>query len=1348
MALSDDSTTSICIIGPNGTGKSLFAMHLASRYTADCLAWWSRSDKKFFPKVLYVSTDLKDRMAKDMWGRFYLDFPNQRYIPFSSEPQPYGAADARVELKPYRPPGATPTGPSVSDYLTNPLPSIEAAEVGFIDLASFTAGDDWGFLNRVLAMLEPREVCPHHLMVIDAVEGFETLVGERDAFGEVSTRRARVAQIMRIASEKCHIVFIVEEPAAGERVPEEFVSDLVIRLRSNLIRKYARRTVEIEKVRGQSHVRGEHPLVIRKGTGSTTGTDSNWDDPQVQVRFQDPKDKDRDRTQSYIHVFHSLNLLSRQIMEEKAERVPSPPAKFAGFGIRFLDDMLEGSAEDVLPDSDSFGLRCSTVTALIGDPLTQKSQLGMAFLSRAFRLDAIRFKKIVTELLGQNLRKTSLLRQLGVTRPIASGNWRDFVHNTRRALGRINVPYSVKKPDFATIEKDRIAGAIRLAPWLLQYLPCGGVAVLLTTSDVRGENLSQDFECWLQQKGDVEISAVLEKVKNEKKRDLLRETYREQFSEYMRSRIICRRLEIHDQSSAILIHIVHESIRKAQEWIFCNFPVPCGFGSAPRFAQSWPIRLVIDDLRVVREAYPEVREDSLFLPFLLFHLGREGVTSLIIETQPGRPELITVEPHASELRTLVQKALHTWPVPFYGEKRIAITAIPPISQDAPAVIRDLGWAFAKDGVTELPKVDPHFELYSGLEEGRPRPVPLEVRLFAETPGSAKYFDQENAVLRELFTPVEPNGPIIISMPGVGKAGNEGVVPAKPDGQFVMDEAAAAYENLRDFSYTQRDTRLDHTLIFQIDEFWALPHYEPRQLRPEWDYLRTPTVDAAGNRDEVEDPFGLFQPTQSGAAKKRQDRRNQGLDTASGGPSTRLDFFRLCSLAPPDRQPEFIDRVPFTWDFGFLLGRKRPWMNASDEKLTMVASIDGNEKVTVGDVWKNLPEASHESAAPLRPVSWRAFLEACKKVAQLEARTLGSRTVPALFDLSLPSQESFSCLVLEIWASEIYDNNLRFQREYKHKPSERPWTRSPLPGPDSEYPGEGLTLMLTVNSLELFKTWLLLVEVLDPLRLVDPARPFEFKVREADRAAVASRHWYKTACMQSEALAVNEIVVAKRLPGHYSVRGDWFLAVARGSRSGRLADRALDILSSRRANLSRLQLGLGLPTRDLIEETQYQELRTKLVLRDEQGNPVSVTYGHLANIGEVDEMKQGKIEKTRDEFYWLWRSRLGFYVRHARIWQKWLNRVFIEFNNLRSDLKRPWLSQWKDGFELYDHIQRESVGGSYQQSGKVPSDLNEIPVWARFNQMKDFLLAELSQATLLSQALTSESAEALKFRTFH
>ena len=100
---------------------------------------------------------------------------------------------------------------------------------------------------------------------------------------------------------------------------------------------------------------------------------------------------------------------------------------------------------------------------------------------------------------------------------------------------------------------------------------------------------------------------------------------------------------------------------------------------------------------------------------------------------------------------------------------------------------------------------------------------------------------------------------------------------------------------------------------------------------------------------------------------------------------------------------------------------------------------------------------------------------------------------------------------------------------------------------------------------------------------------------------SARHWYKTACLVCEADEKqygNDAVVTRvpmRLPGHFSVRGDWYLAVAQGSRSNRLADLALDMLTSRKANRTRLHGGLGLPTRDLAEGRNAHFLRTRLTV---------------------------------------------------------------------------------------------------------------------------------------------------------
>ena len=1316
--ISKGSAASFCILGPDGTGKSLLAMHLASRYVAD-----SYVDGDPSVRVLYISTDLRSKMAQDIWECFYLDFPTARTVPFEEKVDSYKTGPKVLLLKPIDCGNLT----EMAQYLEHPTAKDEPT-VAFVDLASQTAGDDWGFINRILALLRnPGKDKPRHLIVIDAVEGLETLVGERDAFGERSSRRARIAQVIRLASDKCHVVFVVEEPKIGERLPEEFVADVVIRLRRNVMRDYARRTVEIEKVRDQAHVSGQHPFVIRKGGGSTTGESENRDDPCLEGKavkdLSIHANANRQRTQSYIHVFHSLHLYSRQVMEEQAGGAKSPPDQIAAFGVQFLDDMLERR-----PAGSSPGLQCSTVTPLIGDPLTQKTRLGLAWLCQSLNMRARDFWKAVHKELAKQ------------ERPRLS---RSFIKMVSMRLVREE-------------KREEKANKSQRAK---------GVAIYLTTHDIHATRLSEVFALWLGRAGlELLVKDELKFLAND--RGKWEQICKESLAPYLLRRVICRRLEIHDQSSPILMHIVRQAVREAQKWVLPE-GVPQTNSSA-RFESSWPIRLVIDDLSNLLNAYPAVKEDSLFLPSLLFYLGREGISSLIVETQPGRPgysELMLPTP-GSELRKLVQKCIHTWWVPFYGENRIAITAIPPLTTDEPTVIREL----RQGKLEEFPQVDPHFELYSGLEQHNPQPVPLEVRLFAESKASAKYFQQENKLLLELFTPVTqpslrgfpPSAPFLprrrkndavppdhgeSHLPAGSVTANsinnyarlvvhqespsEQIIKALPEltevelrDETAEERGALAYDQLRDFSYTQRDTRLDHTLVFQIDEFWAIPDYEPIELRSQWSYLSAQTVKKDGSRDRMIDPFGLFQPVRHG-------------ETVSEG-RRRIDFYtpreykalaKMLRMAPskePDDAP-YVDRVPYTWDFGFLLCRKRSWLEAmSDDR-------KGNEFVK--DVWDRLPEAGAEVVRqPEKLPSWRQFLRACKLVADSDSKATGSTQKSPAFDLSLTTPETFSCWFLEVWLSEIYDNNPEFRGSRFRKPVMSSWK------PPQNY---GLIQMIESSTVSLFKTWLLILEVLDLSQLGEAPQGFQFRTRKPDPSAVAVRHWYKTACDQAS--ESKEVLVAKRLPGHYTVRGDWFLAVARGSRSSRLGDRALDILSSRRANFSRLQLGVGLPTRDLIKEKGYDRLRTNLALRDERGNSISLPYRSLIHLGEICDSPGAKREpRTRDEFYWLWRSNLGYYVRHARIWQKWLHRMVFELSTLRSSGNRNWLGRYRDGFELYDAVdlrvkiynkkwqrKRNSRQGSLayvDPDSIIPRLAGTLDIWTKFMEMRGFLLAELQQAT--------------------
>ncbi|HEY6330051.1 MAG TPA: ATPase domain-containing protein, partial [Blastocatellia bacterium] len=927
---------SICISGPDGTGKSLLGLHLAAQSAAG--RWRDRAESRppetsptVDPRVIYISTDLKFHMARRVWANFALNWPYDRHIPFSSggvvapaRPKGTGAAhedgEGNVRLTPCSPLCAQAANydgvekvPSLSDILSVPERSDQAT-VYFVDLTSSTTGDDWGYVNRVLSALEePEANQPRHVIIVDSVEGFETLVGSRDAYGLIRERRSRIAQVMRSADSKCHMLLIVEEPKEGERLPEEFVTDVVIRLRSTLVKNYVRRSIEIEKARGHSHVRGQHSYMIRSGKGSTTGNRQNSDDPFLRNKNYQPKGSgnrgDHNRAsgalefQSYIHICQSLHLNYRNRMAETGKgRPPQLPGRFAAFGIRYLDQMLEGSnnrekykrREDYRREDgdDQRGLPCSTTTALIGNPETQKGPLGYAFLSRCFREYADRFAVAIRELKDDSETVKSTLAEATATlktqaeanRPVSyplhlgphpsrndlrkgSSPKRIPANLIRHCLAYIRIENAmvlkdrqddnrgryVEQDDIGWKEAEKEGGSkihdvIKAAAWRLgpPCYPNDGIPVLLTTQDIHAQRLALEFRRWL-----------LRKTPELKEFEQVYPGCIAAFRILTEQYTVCRRLEIHDLPSALLIHILRCAIDEAHGILHGDKKAE---KAGERADQCWGIRVAIDDFSILKDTYSEISEEPLLLRFLVFYLGQEGVTTLLIDTQPGRPDATLSSTLDSELRSLVDNRIYTWRFPFYGEDRVAIAVIPPISSDSPIGVRELRRGIERGtGPETLPLVvDPHFEMYNGIEKGEPEPIPLEIRLFEETPAFKAYIEQENVGFNELFTP----------LPNANGAPSQVIVPV----------GAAEHNQLRDLCYLQRSTRLDHTLVFQIDEFWITHPLGLRRAgsyRPEWEYLDdVPTSTGVNGEWQYEwavDPFRLFQPTEWNKKDLKKDK---------------------------------------------------------------------------------------------------------------------------------------------------------------------------------------------------------------------------------------------------------------------------------------------------------------------------------------------------------------------------------------------------------------------------------------------------------------------------------------------
>lgn len=68
----NEETWTASLIGPDGCGKSILGLHLASTYWNDTRHLPNR------PKVIYVSTDLSLEQAQRQWRNFGLDYPTWR----------------------------------------------------------------------------------------------------------------------------------------------------------------------------------------------------------------------------------------------------------------------------------------------------------------------------------------------------------------------------------------------------------------------------------------------------------------------------------------------------------------------------------------------------------------------------------------------------------------------------------------------------------------------------------------------------------------------------------------------------------------------------------------------------------------------------------------------------------------------------------------------------------------------------------------------------------------------------------------------------------------------------------------------------------------------------------------------------------------------------------------------------------------------------------------------------------------------------------------------------------------------------------------------------------------------
>jgi KaiC/GvpD/RAD55 family RecA-like ATPase len=1485
--------TSLAIVGQDGTGKSVFAMHLASTYFAVCQEAKIALDRR--PFIFYVSSDLRYETATNVWENFALDYPWQRFVPFVYENELWYRRHLTTRGPKTNAPklALTLCAPGGSQNDINDIVNFvnqqqnkkakDSASVGFIDLGKTSAGDDWLFVTRLVATLPKRaKDAPPNLLVIDSVAGFETLVGEHDGYGQASSRRARIAQILRAAGQNWHVIFVVEEPPVGTHHPEEYVTETVLHLRRYGQNEKVRRLLEIEKCRGRAYGAGEHPFEIRSGKGSSTGIWENPDDPYTTFHGRAGVAKERTHC-AYIQVFPSLHYLSKEIAESRENRLNEYPnddklraIEVAPFGIDGLDEMLAQSDPRDNWWRTPRGLPVPSVTALMGEEGTHKTLLAEQFLIHNYEKFPIVFEQILKfakewkddQALGggsfskylveqgailKNAPKPTLIHEqdtwelksnIGNQLLDWSESFRvradalnkiaknstlrlkgDIASGSKMQNGRGNDANALTLPlkgrwdeddHYRTLESGEVDSlgefehtlicALTLLRMSGGFLPA---VVFISTHDVSSQDISREIvtRCEGRLRG---ISASLNNFDSLAIPEAFWQKVVFAFRRLLERFIIVRRIELADATAPLLWHTVIRCVEHAA--VSMGAPRDSTDGAKSPKDALHRIRVVISDLRTIRDTYPAVQDDSLFLPTVVFRLRRLGVASVIVDSDYGRPGLRSTDNKSGELRSLADHQIYTWKVRFFNEQRNAISVIPPFSHSEPGVIREVRARFDGGGMS-MPVVDPHFERYKGVEEGRPEAVSLKVKLFADTPLFRQYVENEQRLFTEIFA-----------------AQTEGIELTP------QLECADDYSTWKDYCKLAISTKLPYTLVFMVEGYWGVGAAEA-SLRSQREYLLRPMeikneygdIGKADFEAEHPDAFQLFRGVarDTGGKTYRRISGFQQLDKDG-----KVKFYRH-RIGLDDAT---VDRVPFTWDFGLLVCDKNAWEKVFDTRLPQRnRTWIQKDPVLVRDVWEQLIRVKEEHAdlgkevkqeAPKACVSWVDFFSACVAVSNSKS----SARQQAPFEVGGDSKDTLLCLMLEIWFSElladckkvnesiavverfksdpryaIFDQEqneqiktflrgakrwfertskvlgkfsrelqkfegkrdligframllgetpllvstkplckkltkllkeltdvdkieeiegiihdlknemvmrgcVRYMRYARKTCSAHPWVSHDLTTEEKKSLTKAwqtlwLRSHLLGGAFQLYETWMLLLEAIDFDAYLDVKKVSEWQQTGGSKpGGVAARHSFRTAsAVVTEALVQQQTrenenmqITPARLPGHFSVKSDWFLAVAKGSRSSRLADRAIDLLSSRRANRDRLRAGVGLPTRDISPGPSLDRMRTALTVWSRHGVR-HVTYGEVARIGgeymetkDALDMPRPLKPPSDNDFYWLFRTGFKDFDHQYIALQSWIQRTMrwtSRYLKKKDKEDVAGVSNWyRDGsFAVYDAL---------------------------------------------------------------
>jgi KaiC/GvpD/RAD55 family RecA-like ATPase len=582
---------------------------------------------------------------------------------------------------------------------------------------------------------------------------------------------------------------------------------------------------------------------------------------------------------------------------------------------------------------------------------------------------------------------------------------------------------------------------------------------------------------------------------------------------------------------------------------------------------SWKVRVVIDNWNSMVDAHASLQRDNQLLQSVFALLRNEGVLGLIVATQPGSPAANDESTRKHDITRMEATRIHCWPVNFFGDRRIAVCTSVPGRDGRRTSIAELG---KYNGSEYKLEIGNDFDFYEDLESGRARRVKLKVKLYSGFDDTDEHFMQPSstysgevsALFGDLYSRNETRDDV------------------------VSFEGINSYDSFKEYIQNLDRGQLDETLVFQVDEFWSGQSISApfATIRNEFADEREIDTDGFSESNKVgsipsqlfrvplHKDFGLLLADRAAWYKARDIAIDENCLVSDGehiiAMTGGLDPDFSSMLAPADESP-----LQKLQSYGTDKGKdKLREMIAEAKASESKAAAEGKQKpdspvkkLTVGDVWNAMcvgGDVFFETPRKLIGMSllapsWELFLRAC----QIVALQSGKRS----FDVDLRTSESLSSLVLEIWISTIA-NRLMFTEVNKIDAIYH--TIFVTTSESSERSTLNLKQLVAKYAIEFEYALRSAIRFL-PGRYREAKSPLS----APDREAVAVRTWFATAVHCQHA---NRDLTPLRVPGKFCVRGDWYLAVAKGSRSMSLAESAIAKLMSESMNRKRLREGIGLP----------------------------------------------------------------------------------------------------------------------------------------------------------------------------